>query len=153
MLRHAVTLGVCSLLLAACDKEASRTESSLNESESSTIRTPSTATPSTAEPQRRHAETRDASCGTAPLEDCPLQAWMKANMGRAAVAQDLPALAQSLAYVAKLAPEGYANWESIARDGAAAAQMGDFVAARAACRSCHEQYKHRYRAELRGRSL
>lgn len=53
-----------------------------------------------------------------------------------------------------LAPgAGYPNWVSISKDGAKAARAGDLDAAKAACRGCHEQYKKKYKVELRQRPI
>ena len=78
---------------------------------------------------------------------------MKANTNPAIAANDLPGLASALDKAATLGPPGYGNWASIAKDGAKAAKGGDMTAAKASCRTCHDQYKTRYKAELRGRRI
>jgi len=85
--------------------------------------------------------------------NCPLQAWMKTNTAPAMAANDLPALAGAFDKIVKLAPPGYTNWASIAKDGSAAAGAGKIDAAKAACKSCHDQYKAKYKAEMRGRPI
>jgi hypothetical protein len=97
--------------------------------------------------------TANAACGTKPLPDCPLQAWMKAHTNPAMAANDLEALSAAFETIATFAPAGYPNWISIANDGKRAAMTGEGVAAKAACRSCHSQYKARYKADLRGRKI
>ncbi len=92
-------------------------------------------------------------CGTKPLPDCPLQAWMKAHANPPVLTSDLPALAKALDEIALFAPPGYTNWASISKDGAAAARAGDLAAAKASCRSCHDQYKQKYKTELRARKI
>jgi hypothetical protein len=92
-------------------------------------------------------------CGTKPLPDCPLQAWMKANMNPPSLAGDTAALATALEKAASFAPPGYTNWTSISNDGAKAAKGGDLAAAKASCRSCHDQYKKKYQAEFRTRKI
>jgi len=94
-----------------------------------------------------------AACGTKPLPDCPLQAWMKANTNPAIAAQDFPGLATALDKVATFAPAGYTNWASIAKDGAKAARASDMTATKASCRTCHDQYKDKYKKELRARKI
>lgn len=94
-----------------------------------------------------------AQCGTKPLPDCPLQAWMKANANPPVLRNDLPGIATALDKVAGFAPAGYTNWASIAKDGATAAKGGDITAAKAACRSCHDQYKTKYKTEMRARKI
>ncbi len=98
------------------------------------------------------------ACGTKPLPDCPLQAWMKQNMSPAMKSHDWQGMADSLERAATLAPPnyataGYPNWVSIAKDGANAARAADLEAVKAACRGCHEQYKQKYRAEMRTRPV
>jgi len=95
----------------------------------------------------------NAECGTKPQPDCPLQAWMKSNTNSAIASNDLPALAAALDKTVAFAPAGYTNWVSIAKDGAKAARAGDMTAAKASCRGCHDQYKQKYKTELRGRKI
>ena len=66
---------------------------------------------------------------------------------------DLPTLASALDQIVKFAPAGYTNWASIARDGAAAARAGNVDAVKASCRGCHDQYRSKYRDEMRARAL
>ncbi|AKU94444.1 hypothetical protein AKJ09_01108 [Labilithrix luteola] len=94
-----------------------------------------------------------ANCGTKPQPDCPLQAWMKVNTNPAIASNDLPALATALDKIATFAPPGYTNWASISKDGAKAARDGDMSAAKASCRGCHDQYKQKYKTEMRGRKI
>ncbi|HWL85910.1 MAG TPA: hypothetical protein VNO21_08915 [Polyangiaceae bacterium] len=90
-----------------------------------------------------------------PADDPPLQAWMKANTAPAVASGDLPALAIAFDKLVGFAPKDkeFANWPSIARDGAAAARAGKLDGAKAACRSCHAQYRPKYRLEMRSRPL
>jgi cytochrome c553 len=76
---------------------------------------------------------------------------MKANMGPAAASGDGPDLAKGLDYIAAHAPAGMPNWSGIAKGGAAKAKAGDIDGAKAACKSCHDQYKAKYKAEVRDR--
>lgn len=78
---------------------------------------------------------------------------MKAHADPPALAGDLSALAEALDAIAAFAPPGYTNWASISNDGAAAARVGDLSAAKASCRSCHDQYKPAYKSELRARKV
>jgi hypothetical protein len=94
-----------------------------------------------------------AECGTKPQPDCPLQAWMKANANPPMLANDLPGLATALDKIAGLAPPGYTNWASIAKDGAKAARASDMTATKASCRTCHDQYKDKYKKEMRARKI
>jgi hypothetical protein len=78
---------------------------------------------------------------------------MKANTGAAMSTRDFAALASALEQAAGFAPPGYPNWASIGKDGASAAQVENLDAVKAACRSCHSQYKERYKTEMRDRSI
>jgi hypothetical protein len=93
------------------------------------------------------------TCGKKPLPDCPLQGWMKSNTNPAIASQDFPGLATALDKVATFAPPGYTNWASIAKDGAKAARASDMTATKASCRTCHDQYKDKYKKELRTRKI
>jgi len=93
------------------------------------------------------------ACGDRPAPPCPLAAWMKANATPAITTQDYDALADVLDKTVALAPPGYVNWASIARDGAAAARVQSLDAVKASCRSCHNQFRGRYKAEMRARPL
>jgi hypothetical protein len=78
---------------------------------------------------------------------------MKANTSAAMSAADFDALATALDKVVTFAPAGYANWASIARDGASAARAQNLDAVKASCRGCHNQYKDKYKKEMRDRPL
>jgi len=91
------------------------------------------------------------ACGDKGKPACPTQAWMKANMAVAAASADGPALAKGLDYIAAHAPAGMGNWSGIAKGGAAKAKAGDIDGAKASCKSCHDQYKAKYKAEVRDR--
>ena len=92
-------------------------------------------------------------CGKKPLPDCPLQAWMKANLNPPVTTNDAAGLEAGLTKLAGMAPPGYTNWATIAKDGAKAAKGGDLTAAKASCRTCHDEYRPKYRAEIRGRKI
>jgi hypothetical protein len=78
---------------------------------------------------------------------------MKANTAPALSAQDFDALAIAFDKIAGFAPPAYAHWRSIAKDGADAARVEQVDAVKAACRGCHNQYKDRYKKELRDRPI
>jgi len=100
-----------------------------------------------------------------PPPDYPLQSWMKANAAAPITGGDLPALAGALDALAGFAPnvvpaadagpkpKEYANWAAIARDGASAARGNRLEAVKATCRSCHAQYRAKYKSELRDRPI
>jgi hypothetical protein len=78
---------------------------------------------------------------------------MKANASPAMAAQDFDALTAALSQIATLAPAGYPNWVSISNDGAAAARTQRLDGVKQACRGCHNQYKDRYKREMRDRRI
>jgi hypothetical protein len=67
--------------------------------------------------------------------------------------QDFDGLATALDKVVSFAPAGYANWASISRDGADAARAQSLDGVKASCRGCHNQYKDKYKKEMRDRSI
>lgn len=78
---------------------------------------------------------------------------MKANTAAALSAEDFGALAIAFEKIVVFAPPGYAHWQSIAKDGADAARVEQLDAVKAACRGCHNQYKDRYKREMRDRPI
>jgi hypothetical protein len=78
---------------------------------------------------------------------------MKANTSSAISAGDFEALIVALDKVATFAPPGYPNWVSIAKDGADASRVQNLDAVKAACRGCHNQYKAKYKLEMRERPI
>lgn len=82
---------------------------------------------------------------------CPLQKWMRANLGTPLAGGDTAALAAGLNKVAAASPDASWNWSKIANDGAAAAAAGDVPGAKAACKSCHDAYKGPYKERFRTR--
>jgi hypothetical protein len=93
------------------------------------------------------------ACGTKPLPDCPLQAFMKQRVVPASASEDLGAIASVLDRIAKMAPPGYGSWSQISSDGANAARAGNVKDARASCATCHTQYRSKYKAEIRARAI
>jgi hypothetical protein len=78
---------------------------------------------------------------------------MKANTNTAMAGKDFAALATALDKTATFAPAGYTNWVSISKDGAKAARDQDLNAVKASCRGCHDQYKTKYKTEIRARPV
>jgi len=97
---------------------------------------------------------KPATCGAAPLPDCPLQGWMKANAGEAfARSGDHGRLESSFLRMVAFAQPEYPSWVRIATAGARAAKEGDVEAVRAACKECHQTYRVAYRRDHRERAL
>jgi len=93
-----------------------------------------------------------ATCGTKE-NPCPLQKWMKGNMGVALAGNDLPALAKALDKAATLSPDPSWEWASIAKTGAEAARKGDIAGAKASCKTCHDKYKDPYKSQFRTKAV
>jgi len=118
---------------------------------------PSVSASATPTPSTSSSARPAATCGDKPLPACPLAAWMKGNTSPAMTAQDFGALATALEKIVTFAPAGvappYTNWVSISRDGADAARAQSLDGVKASCRGCHNQYKDRYRKEMRDRPI
>ena len=98
------------------------------------------------------------ACGEAGQPKCPLDAWMEENVEPAAERGDLPRLAELYTKMAGFAPDaswntGATSWRAISEAAAEKARAGDMRGARSACKSCHQAWRSRYRAEFRGRTL
>lgn len=90
-----------------------------------------------------------AACGATGQPDCPLQNWMKATLQTYQKANNYDKLARSFDDLAKHAPASYERWADLASEGAAAARKQDVAAVRAACKTCHDEHRARYRRERR----
>lgn len=99
------------------------------------------------------------ACGDDGGSGCTLHAWMNANLSAPLRGRDCSGLVPLLERVVALGPPAsggyapYANWASIARDGADAARVDDVEAVKASCRGCHAQYRDRYKKELHDRKI
>ena len=94
----------------------------------------------------------DDACGTKE-NPCPLQKWMRQNMAPALAAGDNAGLAAALDKVAATSPDAsWATWSTLAKQGSDAAKKGDLASAKAACKSCHDAYKDKYKAQYRTKS-
>ena len=98
------------------------------------------------------AAAQDNACGTKE-NPCPLQKWMRANMGPAMAASDLPGLTKALEKAATFAPDPSWEWASIAKAGAEAAKKGDLAGVKASCKSCHDKYKDPYKSKFRTKAV
>jgi hypothetical protein len=78
---------------------------------------------------------------------------MKANLSGAMRTHDFEQLDRGLTRLAALAPDAMPDWTRLAQAGRVAVHARDLTAIRGACVACHEQYRRRYRAEMRARPL
>jgi hypothetical protein len=91
----------------------------------------------------------DDACG-GKTNPCPLQRWMRQNMAPAVAAGDNAGLAAALDKVAATSPDAsWSTWSTISKQGSDAAKKGDLAGAKAACKSCHDAYKDKYKAQYR----
>lgn len=155
-------LGIVGLA-SACDKP---------EAPAGPVDPAATATATPTADAGQEAAATEAGTGAPPLADpalssekdggpsraeAPLLYWMRERPAPALRQGDLFALAAAFDQLATFAPKApppaYANWASIARDGADAARAASLEGVKGACRGCHGQYRGAYRAEMRARPL
>jgi hypothetical protein len=98
------------------------------------------------------ASADDAACG-GKENPCPLQKWMRTNMGPALANNDMPGLAKALDHAAGFSPDASWTWAQMAKAGAEAARKGDVAGAKASCKSCHDAYKDKYKTQFRTRPV
>ena len=105
------------------------------------------------------AASADDVCGSKE-NPCPLQKWMRQNMASANASGDMGALVADFDKVSKIAPDpkwngpdAKANWDAIAKAGQAAAKASDPAAVKAACKTCHDAFKDKYKAQFRTRPV
>ena len=86
--------------------------------------------------------------GSAEAANLAMKDLMK-KMGATASNDDAKALAPMMVQAKTLKPNDpdYAGWDAIADDGKAAAEKGDMAAAKATCKSCHSQYREKFKAK------
>jgi len=117
---------------------------------------PSAAPAASAAPESSVATTPvdgGPACGS-KANPCPMQGWMQKNAQPAMATNDAAKVGAVLEQIAKMTPPGaYPKWEKISLDGAAAGKSGDFAAAKASCRTCHEEYKSKYKNDDRARKI
>lgn len=93
------------------------------------------------------------SCGGADQPECPTSRWMKSTMQAYLRTRDFERLQSSFDTLAARAPEGYAGWAGIARDGAKAAAAGDAAGVQKSCQTCHDRHRAPFRLRDRAREL
>lgn len=153
---------VAAALLLACSKPAEEQPRGAGHTDIfGSVAQDATATPEDAgaraqEPEDAGAE-EEEDAGACTLADggsaCPMLRFMKNELTDAYAAKNQAAIAAALGRLAKQAPADYTNWRSICDDAAKAAKAGAWPAVKAACRSCHQQYKSQYIAAHRGEAL
>ena len=93
------------------------------------------------------------TCGESGQPDCPLQIWMDSKANALVTMRKAPELSLAMRELASFAPDGYVDWANFAVTAAQAAEANDFDLVKRACQACHDDYRKRYRAELRARPL
>jgi hypothetical protein len=74
---------------------------------------------------------------------------MKATLQTYQKANNYGRLARAFEDLAQHAPANYEGWQDLANRGAEAARNQDEAAVRAACKTCHDEHRARYRRERR----
>ena len=74
---------------------------------------------------------------------------MKSTLRTYLNAKDTTRLARALEQLGAKTPPGYDGWRETALAAAKAAGSGDIPAVKAACKSCHDQHRTRFRSERR----
>jgi len=91
-----------------------------------------------------------AACGEPGQPPCPLQGWMRSNLGAQLARRDFDGLAAGFERLAAAPPgDEYASWSELARQGADAARSKELARVRSACRACHEEHRAKYRKDKR----
>lgn len=96
-------------------------------------------------------DTAAPSCGTTD-NPCPMQKWMRVNMGTPLAGGDLDTVGKALDHVAPLTPDpAWSIWAKSSNEGSAAAKKKDTAGVKASCKSCHDAYKDKYKSLYRTR--
>ena len=94
------------------------------------------------------------SCGDPGMPACPLQSYMRGRIAGPLSQKDMATVAVSLDGVAPMQPDpSWATWSTYAKAGADAARQNDVEKLRAACKSCHDDWRATYRKQFRQRPL
>jgi hypothetical protein len=102
-------------------------------------------------PRTASADPPAGACGTSD-NPCPLQKWMRANMGTPLASGDTAALSTAFDHVATLSPDpSWAGWGQAASAGSTAAKSKDMAGVKAACKACHDGFKDKYKTQFRAR--
>ena len=97
--------------------------------------------------------TAPGPCGEEGQPDCPLQAFMKREVKAALKAGEFEKAAAALEKVSGVAPKGYDEWSTMAKDAAKAANTKDADAIKKACKTCHDKYEDKFKEEHRTEKL
>ena len=84
-------------------------------------------------------------------KSCPMQKWMRANMGAPVAAEDWAGIISGLKIIKANAPPGFPDWASDAAGCIAIAEKKDMAALKTACDTCHKTHKakEKYKDEMR----
>jgi hypothetical protein len=102
----------------------------------------------------RLASADPPACGTSD-NPCPLQKWMRTNMGTPMAAGDLDTVGKALDNTPGLNPDPtWATvWNQSSAAGSAAAKNKDTAGVKASCKTCHDAYKDKYKTQYRTRPV
>lgn len=91
--------------------------------------------------------------GSAEAANIAMKDLMK-RMGATAASDDAKGLAPMMVQAKAMKPNDpdFAGWDAIADAGKAAADKGDMAAAKASCKSCHGDYRDKFKTKYGSKS-
>ncbi len=104
-------------------------------------------------PRPEREATASLACGAPGQPECPTQRWMKSTLQAYLRTRDYKRLERSLEELATHTPDGFRDWEEIARRGSRAAGASDEALVRKSCKECHDQHREQFRQQSRGIEL
>jgi hypothetical protein len=86
---------------------------------------------------------------------CPLQQWMRDNVGTPMSAGDMATVARSMETARKFGGPGMKDWDKLAKQTADNAKANKVDAVKADCKQCHDLYKDAFKndAALRNKPV
>ncbi len=86
---------------------------------------------------------------------CPLQKWMRANVGVPMSSGDMPALAKAMEQARPFGGPGMKDWDRMSKKTADDAAANKTEDVKNDCKACHDAYKDAYKKDpaLRGKPI
>ena len=86
---------------------------------------------------------------------CPLQKWMRVNVGTPMASGELATIAKSMEKAEKLGGPGMTDWAKMAKKTSEDAKANKTDDVKADCKACHDAYKEAYKnnATLRNKPI
>jgi hypothetical protein len=79
---------------------------------------------------------------------CPLQKWMRDNVGTPMASGELAVVAKSMEKARKFGGADMKDWDKLAKKAADDATSGKTDAVKADCKACHDAYKDAYKKDV-----